>query len=280
MSQIPIRRRISTKTFRESFLRRNEPVVLKGYGASWPAVRHWSLSYLAKKSGERMVPVFGSSDYGKAGAQPSDPQVTRLSDYIDYVRAVSRSTVPPGQPLYLRNVFIGHFLPELMRDVAVPEMATNNLLLHPLLAPYVQDNWKRWFELFVSPPRTRFPIVHQDTFATHAWLLQIRGRKRVWAWPPETRTRSRRADMRLRPREKLEEFFKGYPAQKAILEPGDVLFVPAGWWHTAESLSVSITVSGNWVEADRWRPFFDHHVSGKPEKLQELRRRLASELKM
>jgi hypothetical protein len=39
------------------------------------------------------------------------------------------------------------------------------------------------------------------------------------------------------------------------LHPGETLFVPAGWWHTARIRSTSITVSINGVSAANWSDF-------------------------
>jgi hypothetical protein len=39
------------------------------------------------------------------------------------------------------------------------------------------------------------------------------------------------------------------------LSPGETLFVPAGWWHTARIVTTSITVSINGANAPNWKSF-------------------------
>ena len=39
------------------------------------------------------------------------------------------------------------------------------------------------------------------------------------------------------------------------LHPGETLFVPGGWWHTARILTTAITVSINGVSAVKWPDF-------------------------
>ncbi len=39
------------------------------------------------------------------------------------------------------------------------------------------------------------------------------------------------------------------------LHPGETLFIPSGWWHTARILSPSITVSINGANAANWSNF-------------------------
>ena len=54
------------------------------------------------------------------------------------------------------------------------------------------------------------------------------------------------------------------------LYPGETLFVPAGWWHTARILSPSITVSVNGVNAANWGSFFRDFCSGRTTGLRRL----------
>ena len=44
------------------------------------------------------------------------------------------------------------------------------------------------------------------------------------------------------------------------LRPGETLFVPAGWWHTARILCTSITVSVNAANRANWRAFCKDYV--------------------
>jgi len=40
--------------------------------------------------------------------------------------------------------------------------------------------------------------------------------------------------------------FEGVPYHEATVEPGDLLFIPAHWWHTVRSLDISMTVTFRW----------------------------------
>ena len=40
--------------------------------------------------------------------------------------------------------------------------------------------------------------------------------------------------------------FKGLPHEEALLCPGDMIYIPPGWWHYVRSLSVSFSVSFWW----------------------------------
>jgi hypothetical protein len=49
--------------------------------------------------------------------------------------------------------------------------------------------------------------------------------------------------------------FSGASGFRFKLYPGETLFVPSGWWHTARILSPSITVSINGANAANWKDF-------------------------
>ena len=51
--------------------------------------------------------------------------------------------------------------------------------------------------------------------------------------------------------QKYPEFLKAVPTT-FFLEPGELLFVPSHWWHTARILSPSITVSINVLNQSNW----------------------------
>lgn len=48
------------------------------------------------------------------------------------------------------------------------------------------------------------------------------------------------------PSSKFAQIFQKVPFYETVLEPGDSLFIPRGWWHYVESLSTSISVNFWW----------------------------------
>jgi len=53
-------------------------------------------------------------------------------------------------------------------------------------------------------------------------------------------------DERREKKRKMWEEFKKAEYVEGILEPGDGLFIPVGWWHYVRSLDVSFSVSFWW----------------------------------
>jgi hypothetical protein len=100
--------------------------------------------------------------------------------------------------------------------------------------------------------------------------MQLHGDKEYLAFPPDQtgrlyprdgmdRNKSRIADV-------LHPDIDAFPlADRAEgvrfrLGPGETLFVPAGWWHTARILSPSVTVSINTVNHANGRAFRNDYV--------------------
>lgn len=226
--------------FTTELCRAGTPAVVRGGVRAWRAVGGWTPDTLRRRYGHRQVTV--RSDAGEMEFSLGE-YLSLLCDDPDEV-----------EPLpYLRNVFVSEVSPRLMADVSpLPFAAHDWLRREPLasLVRAVQPEWIDWCELFISPARTRFPYVHVDRYATHAWCAQVFGAKRYWLWP---RCPSLRpipcADLDLDALRELGD------ATVIDLAPGDVVYIPSGHPHTAESLSVSITTSGNFVDASNGEDF-------------------------
>jgi hypothetical protein len=230
------------------------PVVLRGVASDWPAVRKWTPDYLKKVVGHRVIPM-----------TRNEVSEIRIGEFLDAIANAGPNGGAKALP-YMRNVFIHILLPELSADVRQPAWIQPNWLEVEPFASLIRaawPEWVRWCELFVSAAGTRFPFVHVDTNMTHAWCVQVHGRKRYFAWTPSPDF----APVECRGKY-LEILFDTEP-YSAVVDPGDAVFVPAGWPHTADSVTTSISLSGSWMNDSNWldfsRDFFETN----------LRRRLA-----
>ena len=114
-------------------------------------------------------------------------------------------------------------------------------------------------KVFVGPCGT-VTRLHQDCANAHAWLGQASGRKLFVCFPPsdaahldvingEKETRQSTIDP-LAPQDAQP---RGYLTNASptvfVLEPGEVVLVPCGWWHYAAALDPSVTVMRNFFTA-------------------------------
>jgi hypothetical protein len=218
----------SAPEFRRLYQFSSRPVVFEKHASEWPACSRWNLDWLERAHGERFLPSKGMS---VAAWIARMREATTRGD-IEYL------SVP------LRTV------PELVTDVRL-------LRYHPL------DCLSR-SELWVGPAGTRTPL-HCDFSETLFW--QIIGRKRLQLYRREAaahfvpfqdyafyrdyipESAAQKTDSRGGDLERLlaEETVK--PDHDFILEPGDLLYLPFGWFHRVTSLEPSFSVSSRWVTA-------------------------------
>lgn len=219
--------------FESDYVRPRRPAVVRGGVATWPAIGRWTPAYLRDRHGEARIALDEGDD---AAIEFS------LGEYL----ALLEEDPDDVEPLpYLRNVFLRDALPDLVADVSPLPFAAHDWLRREPLASLVratQPDWIDWCELFISQAGTRFPSVHVDRYATHAWCAQVFGRKRYFLWPPDDAFRATPCLG-----EDLASLLPHARPAQVDVGPGDLVFIPARWPHTAESLTTSITTSGNFV---------------------------------
>ncbi|KAL3303435.1 mitochondrial division protein 1 [Colletotrichum asianum] len=247
-----------------------EPLVLKGLLTEWPALstRPWdSPAYLMSRTcgGRRLVPVEVGRSYVDEGW---------TQELIPFKELLRRIAGEKGKTTYLAQHELFTQLPHLQNDILTPDHCFTAPPPHPLdrskdkpelALPLVNA----WF----GPPGTITPL-HTDGY--HNLLCQVVGAKylRLYA-PHDSEALCPRGDDEVdmsntsgfdvgavegwdedaegRDAIELEEF-RGLRHWDCVLEKGDVLYIPMGWWHYVRSLSVSFSVSfwwnGDHVEAE------------------------------
>ena len=94
--------------------------------------------------------------------------------------------------------------------------------------------------------------------------MQVYGRKQYWAWAPDQSDYMYPEDgfvnlSKLRDVEHPDfntfPLFRKAKGSQFHLDPGEMLFVPSRWWHTAKMTEPSITLSINTVNRSNWSGF-------------------------
>lgn len=227
---------MSLDEFRERFEKLNLPVVIRGAAKEWPALKKWSRDALTQK--------FGDVDFVVGGYDMSLRDFFALSDQ-------GKDDVP----LYLFDPKFGEKAPELAEDYAVPDYFGADDLFKLLGDERPHHRW-----LIVGPARSGSSF-HKDPNATSAWNAVITGRKKWVMFPPNVNPpgvhpSADGADV-AQPLSLVEWFsnfyqyaYDGKPSDHPLectCEPGDVLFVPSGWWHMAFNLEECVAVTQNFV---------------------------------
>ncbi|KAI9892061.1 MAG: hypothetical protein M1814_001766 [Vezdaea aestivalis] len=253
-----------------------EPIVIQGAMTHWRALKTWnSPGYLLKStfSGRRLVPIeTGESYTAKGWGQRIIPFKEYLFSYILKDPLGSQSSGREdrtSQIGYLAQHPLLLQLPSLRRDVAIPDYCYVD---PPGPLPPAQTGQYSTLETtkvseplinaWLGPRQAKSPL-HYDPY--HNLLCQVVGRKYVRLYSPlETgnvypRYFEEGIDMRNTSRVDMEDVIRGrgselnpFPKLRdakfvdCILEPGDMLYIPLGWWHFVQSMGISFSVSFWW----------------------------------
>ena len=288
--QIERREKLSRDSFHQEFLSgAGKPVIVTDAMEGWPALSKWSFDFFKTQYGADTVVV-------RPGLDSKATRVMKLADYIDYVESpegiaggfwIDLATglplsEPPEHPtlplyLYLWNPVVEH--PELLEDVEVTPYFVEDWMR--LLTPSTREllRWanKPYYWVLVGPEGACARL-HQDFGGTHAYLAQVAGRKKCILFSPAEseliyhgKIDPEQPDFTRFPLLRKARLFEG------ILEPGEMLFMPAGWWHYVRVLEKSITFSYDFFNRENFGLYFEEFIKGLPgtlgafEKSPELR---------
>jgi lysine-specific demethylase 8 len=233
---------VGAGTFDRELMWARRPILLRGLARDWTASRRWTFEGLAAMGDGVPVSLVRSV---------VDQEPTRLEqgDLGAYLRAVAAGTVVGGSSQsYLANAPLFSLLPELRADIPFDEVVGRRLLFRA--------------SAWLGPAGT-ITGLHTDN-ATPNVLAQIRGRKSLLLFPPDTWMYDNgkydfcswhsEVDLRSVDFARFPLLARARPLV-ARLEEADGLLVPSSWWHfvVAETPSVSVsTFAGDLTQALPW----------------------------
>lgn len=217
------------EVFLQEYARACRPVILVDVVKTWD-VRALSPEQLKARFGSlRVVPRVG--DY-VAAAFTSHHTYAQLSlaEYLDMIQA---PLAGEGPPPYLGNN-------------AVPDGMLGSIQYPPFFVPETCGRPNMW----LGPAGTITPL-HRDLVDNA--LAQVFGSKQLILFPPEqsrflyTWSNSKLLDgAKVDPEHPdLEQYplFEQARGLECTLESGELLFIPAGWFHKVRALSLSLSIS-------------------------------------
>mmetsp|Transcript_13389 Transcript_13389/g.53721 ORF Transcript_13389/g.53721 Transcript_13389/m.53721 type:complete len:667 (+) Transcript_13389:164-2164(+) len=238
-------RRPSILAFGEAAFAPRMPALVEGIVGAWPAYRKWrDLGYLRRTAGHRVVPV----ERGRSYLDPTfSEELMTLGEFVDahLTEADSRA--------YLAQHALFDQIPRLRADIAIPEyccaLSDNE---DDDVAPPRLNAW-------LGPGGTTSPL-HRDRY--HNLLCQVVGSKYVRLYAPDQSdvlyARPKDGDdphaevsSQIVDIDDVDEarfpLFQAAPYRDCVLNAGEMLYIPPGWWHYVEARELSFSVSCWWT---------------------------------
>lgn len=228
------RQNLSRDEFRDQYYAANRPVIMQNLMADWKAMTAWTQDYLKSVAGARTVEVMTGRDANPKYEMNRQTHRTELR-FADYVDMVYSGKVTNDYYMVANNGFF-------QRAEAQPLLEDITAFPEYLNATAAGQQCFLWF----GPAGTITPL-HHDT--SNILLAQVAGRKLYRVIPASqweyiynsigvfSDVNCEKPDLKCYPK-----FCKASVAE-IVVEPGEVLFMPVGWWHFVRALDVSMTVS-------------------------------------
>jgi hypothetical protein len=220
---------IGKQEFERSYLRKQEPLVIRRLASDFPAQEKWTLHYMKEKCGDLEVEIFDNEVSNHGTAYTSADLRMKFADYADQLI----KNEPTSYRMFLFNMF--RRKPELRKDFPCPDIFKGIL--------------GRIGYMFFGSKGINVRI-HQDIDMSNVLLTQFCGKKRVILIAPEYSRLLYKLPFNTHSLVDLDHpDYHKYPglryieAYECILDHGDSLFIPGGYWHYITYLDGGFAVS-------------------------------------
>lgn len=239
---------ISPEDFKRNYYDTRKPLVMRNLAKPWPAYNKWTWDYLAEVAGTKKIAIYNNVKSDAYTPINKADDYTTFGEYIEMIRKG-----PAQWRIFFFNVFAHS--PQLKQDFTWPDN-------------YVKGFLKSLPSLFAGGEGS-ITHMHFDIDLPNIIHTQFIGRKRVLLFPNKEQHKLYRKPFEVL---SLADFSNYYDPEKSkidvakfpavdlaegydvILEHGDTLFMPSGYWHHMEYLQSGFAMS---LRA------FDSTISGK-----------------
>lgn len=227
---------LTTEDFIQNYFKLAKPVIITGETDQWPA-REWTLENLRERVGENQVWIRGKTDRDSyRNGQAYSIRKDTFGSYVDDLLAANAR----ARSSYLAVASMSAAFPQLVDEVPRPKYMTEVSTKHHL-GPYMWCALKGHYEFCHFDPDDNF-------------LIMVQGRKRVRLfghdleslYPNPLGSHGKTVQSQvISTRPDLEKFpnFRNSRCEHCVLEPGEMLFIPAFYWHQVTALDSGISLN-------------------------------------
>lgn len=221
------------------YIAQNQPVVITGIANQWQAYSSWTPESFKTMFGDLTVPLRASDNeldvfFGEEG------ELKELH-FSEYINLITNCAPANKRPPYFGNILLNS--PEI-KPIVEP-------LLQDFDFPnYFTDSKKNDLHLWIGAANQKSTI-HNDNYQN--LNAQIYGKKAFLLFSPEQHPLLYpvKIDDELwsSPIDPQNPDLAKYPLYdrtsciEAILEPGEILFIPVFWWHQARAITTAINLN-------------------------------------
>ena len=231
---------ISGEDFKRKYYDTKTPVVITDLAKAWPAYNKWNWDYFIDVVGESEVGVYNNV---KSDSYTPINTADAYMKFGDYLRKVKAG--PLDLRIFLFNIF--QHAPGIIKDFTWPDELMDGFI-------------KKYPMLFVGG-KGSITHIHFDIDMSHILHTQFAGRKRVLLFPHEEQYHLYRKPWEVLSMANFANYhesfdYDSFPAVKnakgyeVILEHGQTLFMPAGYFHHMEYLEAGFAMSLRAMQKD------------------------------
>lgn len=228
---------ISPEDFKKNYYDTQTPIIIKDLAKKWPAYQKWDWDYFKEKVGPKKVGIYNNIKSDAFTPVNKADDYVLFGDYIDMIRKG-----PAEWRIFLFNIF--SHAPELSKDFTWPS--------------HLMKGFVKRAPMLFTGGEGAVTHMHFDIDLSHILHTQFIGRKRVLLFPYEQQHRLYRKPFEVLSladyshyydNENSKVDYERFPALKLaegydlILEHGDTLFMPGGYWHHMEYLESGFAMS-------------------------------------
>ena len=224
---------ISAEDFKANYYNKKRPLIITDLAKQWPGFDKWNWDYFIDAVGDKEVGVY---DNVKSDAYTPINTADAYMKFGEYLKQVKKG--PLELRIFLFNIF--QHAPQLIKDFTWPEH---------LMTGFV----KKYPMLFVGGQGS-VTHMHFDIDMSHILHTQFMGKKRVLLFPHEEQHKLYRKPWEVLSMANYTNYHKKFDYEKfpavkfakgyeVILEHGDTLYMPAGYWHHMEYIESGFAMS-------------------------------------
>ena len=228
---------IDPADFRENYYDPLRPLIITGLAKTWPAYHKWNWDFFKAVVGDVKVGVYNNvkSD-AYTPVNTADDYMT-FGQYVDMIRKG-----PAAWRIFLFNLF--DHAPKITEDFIWPE--------------HLAKGFVKKYPMLFTGGESSITHMHFDIDLSHIFHTQFMGKKRVLLFPHEEQHKLYRKPWEVLSLVNFERYFdpcknkldtEKYPAlelargYEVIMDHGDTLFMPAGYWHHMEYIDSGFAMS-------------------------------------